>query len=135
MKTLLITSLFIISSPIALAEDWTKILGNPPAIGSAEELVDLQTLLELQEIRTEGECEEARAEESVTLKNLFGGGHGPLSPKEVRKNKLLFYKYFVKAGLKTKSAKKHFSRKRPFARFPGQITPCIKKPDEDESFL
>lgn len=132
MIKVLILSLFITTS--VHADDWSKILGNPPVLDSVEEMMDLQTLLELQEVRTEGECEDARAEESLTLRNLFGGEHGPLSEREVKKNKWLFYKYFVKAGLKTKSAKKHFSRLRPFARFPEQISPCIKRPDKDESY-
>ena len=134
MKAIQLITLCLLLSAPAHSEDWVKVLGNPPAIGSAEEMLDLQTLLEIQEIRTEGECQDAKEEESVTLKNLFGGKHGPLSAKEVSKNKFLFYKYFVKAGLKTKSAKKFFSRKRPFVRFPNQIIPCIAKPDPDESY-
>lgn len=126
--------LFLVFLNTAMAEDWTKVLGNPPAIDSAEEMLDLQALLVLQEIRTEGECEDARSEESVTLKNLFGGTHGPLSEAEVKKNRFMFYKYFVKAGLKTKSAKNFFARKRPFVRFPNQITPCIAKPSPNASY-
>ncbi len=134
MNLIKITAVFFLLTSASFAEDWVKILGNPPAVGSVEEMMDLQYLLELQESRTEGECEEARSEESVTLKSLFGGKHGPLSDAEVIENTFMFYKYLVLGGLKTKQAKKFFKRQRPFARFPNQIETCIKESSPNQSY-
>lgn len=116
-----------------LGENWDKVLGTPPAIGSVEEQDDYLALIEIQENRTEAECAEAAAEEKVTLNSLFGGETGPLSEDEVYANTFLFFKYYAMAGLKTKSAKSHFARKRPFVRF-NDIVPCIKKPNPNTSY-
>jgi acid phosphatase (class A) len=132
-----IFALFILNNSLLaddfLAENWDKVLGQPPTIGSVEEQDDYLALIQIQDTRTEANCAEAAAEEKITLRNLYGGEKGPLSDEEVYSNTFLFYKYFAMAGLKTKSAKDHFSRKRPFIRFL-DLVPCIKKPNPNTSY-
>ena len=106
-------------------ENWEHILGLPPEPGSIEEKEDVDTLLKFQSTRTNAECAQAASEEKVSLETFFGGDKGPLSKKEVSHLKLVFFKYLIKGGLKTSSAKNYFDRPRPFETF-SEIKPCIK---------
>ena len=109
----------------AYSSKWEDLLGLPPAPGSYEEEQDVATLMNFQNTRTKSECADAASEESVSLKSFFGGDHGPLSKKEVKKLQLFFLKYFLKSGIASAEAKNYFKRPRPFVSFP-QIHPCIK---------
>ncbi len=130
-KLLLLFSLYLClgaETARAGSSKYEKILGFPPAVDSIEEDYDFDVLMEFQKNRTAHDCELASREEKMSLENLFGGENGPLSPKEVKKHKWFYWKYFIKAGLPSTSAKKHFKRPRPFQRFT-EIKPCIKLPD------
>jgi acid phosphatase (class A) len=100
---------------------WEKLLGTPPAPGSEAENQDFDFLIHLQNTRTAEECEQAQSEVKMTLENFYGT---LLSKNELQKNSYLFLKHSIKTGLKSRRAKNHFDRPRPFQQF-SEIKPCI----------
>jgi acid phosphatase (class A) len=130
-KLFLLLSLYLtftLNMAEAKSSKYETILGFPPAEESVEEDADFDVLMDFQKNRSKQDCALAAQEEKMSLENLFGGAKGPLSEKEVKKHKFFYWKYFIKAGLPSTSAKKHFKRPRPFERF-SEIKPCIKLPD------
>jgi acid phosphatase (class A) len=103
-----------------------KIIGQPPAPGSMEDLMDFATLLLFQAVRTPQDCAYAASQEDVSLEAFFGGENGPLSKEEVKKHKFFFLRYMLKAGIPSTIGKLKFKRPRPYDANVN-IQPCIQK--------
>jgi acid phosphatase (class A) len=103
-----------------------SILGEYPALGTANGLSDLDTLIEYQNTRTDEDCRVAADEDKVSLKNLFVKNGGPLSEKEAKKLKWKMIPVYVEAGINIWKAKRLYKRPRPYDSH-SVLNPCIPK--------
>lgn len=103
-----------------------QLLGEYPALDTAEGLEDLQGLLDYQNIRTQAECDFAASQDKVSIENLFVKNNGPLSPKEAKKLKVKMIPVYIEAGLNIWKAKRLYKRPRPYDSH-SQLSPCIPK--------
>ena len=102
------------------------LLGDYPALGTADGLSDLDTLLYYQETRTQEQCDYAASQDSVSLKSLFHKNNGPLSKKEAFWLQIRLAPLYAEAGYNILKAKKLYDRPRPYDSHP-QLNPCIPK--------
>lgn len=105
-------------------------LGDYPALGTPASDADFDVLLNWQEIRTEEECAEAKAEEESRLSTMFGGPKGPLTKSEVSKLTLRALPVYAEAGANIYRAKNIWKRPRPYLSN-SALKPCI---DLESSF-
>jgi len=112
---------FSILTPSAIK----TLLGDFPKAGSMEEKKDYETILKYQDTRSSDECALADAENSATLKSIFGGANGPLTDAEASKLEAGLLKYYAEAGANIWLAKRTYKRPRPYDANP-EIKPCIE---------
>lgn len=102
------------------------LLGDYPALGTADGLSDLDTLMHYQETRTKEQCDYAASQDSVSLKSLFHKNNGPLSKKEAFWLQIRLAPLYAEAGYNILKAKKLYDRPRPYDSHP-QLKPCIPR--------
>jgi len=118
----------LIFSRIALA-DWTQLssddftMAPPPEAGSAADVRDYETLHQLQEERTEAECDEARGQLNHSFKNLFGE---QLTENQFARLQKLMNRAFKLTAAIGSDFKESYGRPRPYAA-DKSIKPCIPK--------
>jgi acid phosphatase (class A) len=100
-------------------------IGEFPKVGSKEESLDFNELLDWQNKRSTEECDYAESQKSANLENLFVINNGPLTEKEAKRIKRLTFKKYAEAGLNIVIAKKQYNRPRPYNANP-EIKPCIE---------
>ena len=101
-----------------------KVVGDFPAHGSDEELLDDMILLDYQDTRTDAECKSAAAQSNDTsLKKLYGD---LLTKYEASVLSVKLLRVAAIAGANTAIAKKMYNRDRPYDRN-GEIKPCIEE--------
>jgi acid phosphatase (class A) len=101
-------------------------LDGAPKAGSLEDEKDYQTLLSLQESRTEEDCARGSTEVKITLGSFYGPPYGPLTAKEVAEYSHLFIVLSKDAWPLINQTKENFKRVRPFNAH-SDLKPCVKK--------
>ena len=102
--------------------DSDDVLGPFPAIGTEEEIKDINQLLDYQKIRTAAQCEAAQKEADASLETFFGK---LLSSSELNTAHTKLRWLTIKAGVKILAQKQKFRRARPYITHP-EIKPCIE---------
>ena len=101
-----------------------NLVSAPPSIDSVEDKKDLNTVLELQNTRTEAECRRATIESEGFATSFFGGVYGPLTDAEAKKLVDFQERLFNEVNFYSRKLKERYARQRPFER-DSKIVPCI----------
>ena len=116
--------------PLYLKEGWYESLKAqfppPPTLESVEQKHDEQELFKLQKERTPIDCERAKSEIFVSLKNFFGQEFGLLNEKDLEKLGPFFEQIRNDSDFFIQKLKVDYPRKRPFLYIQG-LEPCIPK--------
>ncbi len=102
-----------------------SIVGTFPPHGSQEEMNDDNVLLELQQTRTQQDCEAAASQSKLHVVGLFALPSGPLTKQELKRLKVPLLKLQATLGANIVWAKRLYKRQRPYLRNP-EIVPCIR---------
>ena len=103
-----------------------QVMTPPPVRGSAQDLQDIATILQLQNSRTAEDCQRAAVEANISLKSFFGAPYGPLSDQEVAKWESFFEKVRGDVDFFAYQAKQFWGRPRPFLE-DQRVNPCVKR--------
>ncbi len=130
MKTLLLFTLILLPQlsqaglDLLSPKEIRTLIGNFPALGSAEERRDDDILLEFQHRRTEEDCKAAQLQSNLKVEKVFVVPMGPLTEKEYHKYSFQVLKLTAKVAINVLRAKGMYDRPRPYVRNP-DIKPCI----------
>lgn len=109
---------------VLTSDEIRQVIGDFPLPGSQDEAEDDKILQEYQNTRTQAQCDEARAQKNLDLKDVFVAPNGPLTLAEYKSIKIGFFAFAAQVGLNSTLAKKIYNRPRPYTRNP-MIKPCI----------
>lgn len=116
--------------PIYLKASWYDTLksqvSHPPQKDSAEQRWDEEELAKAQKNRTPKDCERAKSEIFVSLKNFFGSAHGLLDDSTTEQLSPFFEQLRNDGDFFIQKLKQEFPRERPFLYVRG-IEPCVAK--------
>jgi acid phosphatase (class A) len=116
--------------PIYLNSNWYDTLKSklppPPKKNSPEQKRDESILQKHQATRSPADCERAKTEIFVSLKNFFGKPNGPLDDKVSEKLAPFFEQLRNDGDYFVQLLKKDFPRERPFL-YIAMIEPCVGK--------
>ncbi|MBX9768438.1 MAG: phosphatase PAP2 family protein [Bdellovibrionales bacterium] len=101
-----------------------KLIGLPPGMGSAESNQDFQELLYWQGQRTQAQCDFAKKEVNLILRNFIGNRTDLLSPREEIKLTKDLSILQVKVMEQVNGLKKIFGRPRPY-QVEKRLKPCV----------
>ncbi len=122
MKVKIVALALCLSFSVPAMAGSDDVIGPFPALGSAEEIADINTLLEYQNTRTKEQCDLAQSESDAGLEVFFGK---LLSPSELDRAKSKLRWLTVKTGAKILFQKQKFRRPRPYESH-AEIKPCIE---------
>ena len=126
---LLLSLLFFIQGTLASALE----LGPPPAKGSAIYIQDYKILHQLQDSRTQEQCEAANRQTMPTTTNLFGPETGVLTAAELKSVVVESDQLLAKIVKLCSPFKGQYVRIRPYDADP-TLHPCVKIPGGQRSY-
>ncbi len=103
-----------------------KQIPAPPNSGDKLQKSDEKELMDFQKNRTSGDCDRAKAEVVVNIKNFFGQPHGVITDKDVEILGSLFEQIRNDGDFFIQKLKKEYSRKRPYL-YMKELNPCVRK--------
>ncbi|MDR3419131.1 MAG: phosphatase PAP2 family protein [Nevskia sp.] len=109
------------------AFDYAKLLPAPPAAGSLEAMTDLDTILQVQGLRSAAEAEWAGTVikgDAFSSSDIIGSW---FSAQDLPVTAELFKKVKADAGAAVDAAKDVFKRERPYS-VSAEVQPCVNKP-------
>ena len=102
-----------------------KLLGNYPTPGSAEEIADVQAILDWQDKRTTEDCNIGDSQsDDLSVRAIFSDNNGPITVKEADRLEAILLKKKISAGANIFLAKAVYKRPRPYDAH-NEIKPCI----------
>lgn len=96
----------------------------PPTLNSIEDLFDLESVLSLQEHRTNADCLRSQIEDEGFATSFFGPPYGPLTTEQASNLINFQEKLFNEVNFFSRILKQKWNRQRPFVRSP-MVQPCL----------
>ncbi len=118
------------TDPIFLNENFygtvKKQIPAPPKSDDKLQKNDEKELVDFQKTRTEKDCDRAKGEVVVSLKNFFGLPHGVITDKEIEILGSFFEQIRNDGDFFIQKLKKDYARKRPYL-YMKELNPCVRK--------
>ena len=116
--------------PIFLTEKFyetvKKQISPPPKVDDKLQKSDEKELVESQKSRSERDCDRAKVEVVINLKNFFGQSEELISDKDIEVLESFFEQIRNDGDFFIQKLKKDYSRKRPYLSMK-ELNPCVRK--------